>query len=257
MTNFSLGQQRKGSIVSEEHRAIQLLVSVRNLTEAKAALEGGADWIDFKEPNHGTLGPVNFDIAQEMVSSLEGTVPLSAALGEFVDWQANPRRQLPKIPGVQVIKLGLAGCGDDHSWEDNWLACYEFAAADCIELVAVAYADWREANAPDPWRVIEIASRVGAKFFLIDTHDKRARSSLQVLEAQVLSELLESAGQLGMTTVLAGKLRIEDIPAVVKMDVDILAVRGAVCRTDRTGELDRMLVKEFRDSLRRAARSIV
>src|SRR5207237_10897019 len=33
-----------------------LLVSVRSATEAGAALEGGADLIDIKEPRHGPLG---------------------------------------------------------------------------------------------------------------------------------------------------------------------------------------------------------
>ena len=34
----------------------ELLISVRNPSEALTALEGGADWIDVKEPDNGALG---------------------------------------------------------------------------------------------------------------------------------------------------------------------------------------------------------
>ena len=36
--------------------AVRLLVSVRNASEARAAINGGADVIDIKEPDHGPLG---------------------------------------------------------------------------------------------------------------------------------------------------------------------------------------------------------
>ena len=71
------------------HRAIgrtvrpKLLVSVRDVSEAAAALAGGADWIDLKEPFTGPLGAVDVETAEGVVECVAGRCQVSAALGEL------------------------------------------------------------------------------------------------------------------------------------------------------------------------------
>ena len=45
---------------------MHLLVSVRNAEEAAAALAGGADVIDAKDPAAGALGPVPVQVFREI-----------------------------------------------------------------------------------------------------------------------------------------------------------------------------------------------
>ena len=66
---------------------MQLLVSVAGPAEARAALRGGADVIDAKDPRHGTLGPV----------PLHGLAAIGAAV--------NGGRE------AELAALELAACG--------------------------------------------------------------------------------------------------------------------------------------------------
>ena len=62
---------------------MRLLVSVRNAAEAAAALAGGADIVDAKEPLNGALGPVGHGMLASITATIGGSAPVSAALGEF------------------------------------------------------------------------------------------------------------------------------------------------------------------------------
>src|SRR5947207_1220934 len=94
----------------------QLLVSVRNLEEARSALAGGCDVLDIKAPERGSLGMAD---VQEIAGILGGTredrcadcreLPVSAALGEALDWRDVVPPALPA--GLMYLKLGTAGLG--------------------------------------------------------------------------------------------------------------------------------------------------
>ena len=64
----------------------RLLVSVRDASEALAALAGGADIIDVKEPTRGSLGMADGDAVAGVVEAVGERVPVSAALGELCEW---------------------------------------------------------------------------------------------------------------------------------------------------------------------------
>ena len=61
----------------------RLLVSVRSAAEAEAALRGGADVIDVKEPGRGPLGRADDAVIADVVRLVAGRRPVSAALGEL------------------------------------------------------------------------------------------------------------------------------------------------------------------------------
>ena len=61
---------------------MRLLVSVRNAEEARAALAGGAEIIDAKEPSRGALGAVDDRRAARDRRAVDGMRPVSAALGD-------------------------------------------------------------------------------------------------------------------------------------------------------------------------------
>ena len=62
---------------------MRLLVSPMNMVEAQAALDGGADILDVKNPKEGSLG-ANFPwIIREVADLVRGKVPLSATIGDL------------------------------------------------------------------------------------------------------------------------------------------------------------------------------
>ena len=62
-----------------------LLVSVADADEAIAALEGGADVIDAKDPTGEPLGRVGLDVFNEIVAAVRGRAVTTAALGDASD----------------------------------------------------------------------------------------------------------------------------------------------------------------------------
>src|SRR5438309_11634532 len=119
-----------------------LLVSVRSVREARAALVGGASVIDVKEPFRGSLGRAQDATIAAIVRSLAGLRPVSAAMGELLE-------RLPCFPepGLSYVKWGLAGCGRRAQWRAELveaIARLHEANVRC-QAVAVAYADWQRA----------------------------------------------------------------------------------------------------------------
>jgi (5-formylfuran-3-yl)methyl phosphate synthase len=229
----------------------QLLVSVRDATEAVDALDGGADWIDCKEPLAGPLGAVTVDVAREIVQAVAGQCPVSAALGELIDWPKSAVQKLLAVGELCVLKLGLRDCGMLPDWSERWISAFQVVRLAGKDLAAVIYADWLAAQAPRPREVITAALSVGCRFLLVDTFVKDNKSSLEFFCRDELTQLSQLARQGGMTTALAGSLRVADLPHLAGLPLDLVAVRGAVCQGKRTARVGKDRVCEFRSALKR------
>src|SRR5438105_13980419 len=89
---------------------MQLLISVAGPAEARAALRGGADVIDAKDPRRGALGPVSLQRLAAIRAAVAGARPLSAAVGDATSEQAVAGAvAAAHSVGVAFVKLGLAG----------------------------------------------------------------------------------------------------------------------------------------------------
>ena len=88
---------------------MKLLVSVADAAEARAAVEGGADIIDAKDPKTGALGRVSLSVLQAIRETVAPSMPLSAALGEV----RFPDEVSAQFDGIDVplsfVKLGIHG----------------------------------------------------------------------------------------------------------------------------------------------------
>jgi hypothetical protein len=82
-----------------------------NIVEAQAALAGGADILDVKNPKEGSLG-ANFPWAIRAVADLaKGQVPVSATIGdlEFKPGTASLAALGAAVSGAEYVKAGLLG----------------------------------------------------------------------------------------------------------------------------------------------------
>ena len=92
---------------------MRLLVSVRSAEEVSAALAGGADIIDAKEPARGSLGRVTPAVLSAIAARTPASVPFSVALGDCADLDT----LRAALDGVRLgerlaqvyLKLGFAG----------------------------------------------------------------------------------------------------------------------------------------------------
>src|SRR3989442_8474310 len=89
---------------------MQLLISVAGPAEARAALHGGADVIDAKDPRRGALGPVSVQRLAAIRAAVAGARPVSAAVGDATSEDAVAGSVAAALSvGVAFVKLGLAG----------------------------------------------------------------------------------------------------------------------------------------------------
>jgi uncharacterized protein (UPF0264 family) len=227
----------------------KLLVSVRDASEAAAALAGGADWIDLKEPLAGPLGAVDAATAKEVVDCVAGRCTISAALGELATWSSTPAKQLLDVPGIDFVKIGRSHCAEVDPWDEAWLAAEQAVRLAGKSLVAVVYADWQRAQSPEPERMVALAEQAACQYLLIDTFDKNSTGTLGCLGSAGLSDLLQLARRHSLSTVVAGKIRLEELAQLPATLVNMVAVRGGVCPRDRRGQVEERLVAKFQSGL--------
>jgi uncharacterized protein (UPF0264 family) len=223
-----------------------LLVSVRTASEAMAALEGGADIIDVKEPLRGPLGAADSLIIADVVHAVNGSLPVTAAMGELIEHvrirAKSDRRLLPG--GVSMFKLGLAGCRGLPHWQDCLRQTLETIAglAAIARPVAVVYGDWRAARAPEPDEVLSIAIENRCPALLIDTWDKAAGSLFDCWTITSLSRFVQRVRSHDLAVVLAGSLSDATFDQAVALAPDVVAVRSAACDGGRNGTVSAVRV---------------
>lgn len=231
-----------------------LLVSVRDAREAAAAIEGGADIIDVKEPQAGSLGRPTPDACLAVAAEAEGHLPWTMACGELsdgprpiIDHIAAVGRLLGDRPAPAAIKIGLAGMAG-RDWRAGLAAVYK-SLPEGIEPVAVIYAD--APDMPPAEEILAEAGPLGCRGVLVDTFDKSAGSTLDCRTVAELSRWRAATAAAGMAFVLAGRLSAKDLAAVAEIAVDVIAVRSAVCSGGRNGTVEAAKVRalaSWRDS---------
>ena len=222
-----------------------LLISVRDATEAQAALRGGATLIDVKEPLHGSLGAVAAEVWREVRDVVPRQIFCSAALGELKDiapQQAAAWRS--SLASYQFAKFGLAGCGEIRDWNKRWQAILQMLPPE-TRPVAVVYADWQSADSPPPEAILSAAIEQSCSALLIDTFDKNRGSLSAHFSFPELQHFLAAARAANLITVLAGSLTLALARELLPLAPDFLAFRGAVCRGSRSGEVDELLVADL------------
>jgi uncharacterized protein (UPF0264 family) len=240
----------------------KLLVSVRDVEEARIAIEAGVDLVDLKEPNRGALGAVAMDVARDIVrlrdaaGDRRNTVPLSMALGELTDYfprdaslgdsdfaAASQSFDLPA--GIRFYKIGLAGCAQRKDWREQ-LEHFVRRTIRRSGFVAVAYADHEAVAAPSFDEVLAEAMRLGARAVLIDTAVKDGRTLLDHWSRDALHDAIREICRSHLLSVVGGGLQAELIPDVARCHPDYVAVRGAACLGGRDRKIDAERIAKLR-----------
>ncbi len=226
---------------------MRLLISVAGPAEARAALRGGADVIDAKDPRRGALGPVPPRRLAAVRAAVAGARPISAALGDAASEDALARAvALAVSVGVAFVKVGFAGVTSEPRARRLALAARPRAGTDVgARLVLVAYADWRRAESLAPARVVAVAAAVGAAGVLLDTVNK----GIPLFTIEPLPSLaawVAAAHAAGLFAALAGGLSGSDFVRARALGADLVGVRGAACVGGRTGRVSRARVAALR-----------
>ena len=141
-------------------------------------------------------------------------------------------------------------------WPRRWRIAWDCLPAH-VQRVAVCYVDQNRARAPSWDQILKHARYAGCKCLLLDTFDKRAGNLFAHWDKSYLARVVAQASDHELFVVAGGSLRGEHLGLLSGTGVRFVAVRGAVCRTSRTGPLDEDLVKQLRVACDASKASIV
>lgn len=254
---------------------MRLLVSVRNLGEARIAARAGVDFIDLKDPAAGALGALPTAQIAEIVAVLRapeaGRRPaLSATTGDL------PSDALDAIlaqviavaaSGVDYVKVGIDGGPGSRRLLEALAAC-------AAPVVPVLLAD----RGIETGLVHEALALEAFPALMLDTADKGAGSLLERLPEAALAAFVTTVRRARATPVgptgsaapagpvgpvrapvmagLAGALRLADLPALRRLQPDFAGFRSAVCGAGRAGPLDPARLAALCDPAARAPLAI-
>ncbi len=213
------------------------MVSTQDVDEAQEAVKGGADIVDVKNLKEILVGSNYPPIIREVRAKVQKDIHVSVTLGVA-----------PNQPGTVSLAVYGAAALDATSVKVGFLQSdYETALKilkECksslkgtnTKLIAATFADSHLFEGIDPTLVVKLAKESESDGILIDTLTKDGRNLFNFMSEQKLKELVDEAKEAGMSTALSGALKIKDLDVLIRINPDIVGVRGAVCtNNDREG----------------------
>ncbi len=233
---------------------MKLLVSPKDMEEAKAVIRGNADIVDVKNPKEGSLGanfPWIIKSIKELVEKEKGDgVKISAAIGNF-DYKpgtASLAALGAASAGAEYIKVGLFKIKTRQEAIDLLTgvvkAVKDFAPTK--KVVSAFYSDYKRINSISPFEIAEIGKEVDIDVAMVDTGIKDGRTTLEFLSEEELETFVSESKALGLETAIAGSLTFDDIPALKEIKTDIIGVRGMVCGGNREDRVREELVRDLK-----------
>lgn len=223
------------------------LASVCDVTEALTVRDVGVDIIDCKNPHQGALGALSAETITRIVDTVGGECRTSATTGDDVHTPAQLIRAISVTAdcGVDYVKFGLF----DADSASNLIRALGPLSVD-HDLIAVCFADRY-----DPTPLLPQLAASGIKGLMLDTADKSRGPLTRQWNAQRIGDFIDRVRSQGLVCGLAGRLSVDDIPALLPLQADYLGFRSALCRGDRRSGIDRNAVIQVGEMMRCHIRS--
>jgi len=211
---------------------LKVLISIRSFEELVPAIEGGADIIDLKNPNEGSLG-ASFPWLIKKVRSHGNNFPLSVAIGDMpnLPGTAALASSGAAICGVDIIKVGLYGPRTFNEGLELLKSVVK-ATKDVnqdILVVGAGYADFKSFNGIDSIEIPTICKLARADIAMLDTYTKDGRKLFDFIDSEKLKKFVKIAHENNLLAALAGSLKLEDIKKINDLGADIIGFRGEAC----------------------------
>lgn len=245
----------------------QFLASVTSVAEAAAALAGGADIIDCKNPAEGALGALPLDTVRAIRAVVPRGITLSATIGDLAPEPeaVTATAKTMAATGVDIVKIGFFPGGDAKATIRALGAAFVAAPRKGArgrlshlptgEAAPAAPVAARETRAPDAagarivgllladrspdFSLIADMAAAGFAGVMLDTCDKNAGALPNVLPQFRLAVFVREAHRCGLFAGLAGSLGVKHVAQLSALGADVLGFRGALCSgAVRTGTLD-------------------
>ena len=208
--------------------------------EARLVVSLGADIVDAKNPSAGALGALPVATVATIRAAVPRTIPVSATIGDPTDDVAATIGAVQHMAaaGADIVKIGLSR----EASPEHVLKAVGKLDLGGARLVGVLLAD--EGIALELVEMARAADFVG---LMLDTGDKRRGALPDIAAVDDLRRFVAETHAAGMFAGLAGSLRAEHVPQLLRLGPGILGFRGGLCRAgDRTSGIDPEAVQNLR-----------
>lgn len=217
-----------------------LLVSVASVDEALLAIQGGADFIDLKDPAAGALGALQHQVIDEIGLAVGGRKQVSATIGDLPmqpEVISNAITTIAELP-VDYIKIGFFTASDEAY--EQCLTEISSCADQGLKLIAVLFADIQY-----PYGLIGKIIKAGVVGVMLDTSQKDGRVLFDYWDASEINHFADAVKRAKLLFGLAGSLQKKHIAQVKEFQPDYIGFRGGVCDlSDRTSHLSLSRIQE-------------
>jgi uncharacterized protein (UPF0264 family) len=234
-----------------------LMVSVQNLEEALQAVKGHADIVDVKNLKETIIGSNFPPVIREVRDAFPKEIHVSVTLGAVPNQAGTVSLAVFGAAALHAtsVKVGFVESDYDSALRilrESKRALEGFPT----KLIAATFADNPLYHGIDPTLVVRLARESHSDGMLIDTLTKDGRNLFDFLPEAELQALVTEGKEAGLSTALSGALRMSDLDTLVRINPDIVGVRGAVCSNgDRfAGTVVASAVAEVRHALDRRLR---
>jgi (5-formylfuran-3-yl)methyl phosphate synthase len=220
----------------------QLLISVKDVEEARIAFAADADVIDLKDPNIGALGALDIETTLQITEALDGGALLSATVGEnHTSLGALVQSiEMRADCGIDIIKIAVS----DFFYHNEFFTEIQRVTNGGVKLVAVFFGD--EAIDFDLFSLLQQTGFYGA---MLDTKTK-LNSLLEHRSEKDVNRFLDKCNTSNLICGLAGSLKIQDIDYLVALNPTFIGMRGGVCENNvRKSRIDSAKVQQARNML--------
>ena len=202
----------------------QLLVSVKNVEEARVALAAGIDVIDLKDPAIGALGALDKRTIAQILQAIGGHTAVSATIGEGhmrLDQITQDIRIYAGL-GVDIVKIGV----NPLFYQQDFISEMLSLTTTGIKIVAVFFGDENVDFGLFP--LLQ-----GARFYgaMLDTNAKQ-RPLVEHQSDRVLSMFVDLCVKHDLISGLAGSLKPQHLDKLTQIHPTFVGFRGGVCEND-------------------------
>jgi len=212
---------------------MKVLISPKDEFEAKAAVDGGADIIDVKNPVEGSLG-ANFPwVIRQIRDLVPHSIEVSATIGDFphLPGSASLAALGAAVSGANYVKVGLKG----SKTQDEAVFLMHHVTRTVKEydietkVVLAGYADYHRAATLDPFLLPQAARNAGCDVVMVDTFIKDGKGLFDFMDEASCKRFIEEGHGKGLVVALAGSIKLHEIPTLKHIGADIVGIRGAAC----------------------------
>ncbi len=220
-----------------------MLVSFKSRSEISYKNAELVDIIDLKNPEKGSLGEWEISEIKNIVKIFGREKIISATIGDNLDI----KNTIQKIKIFDLLKLDFIKFGvfaEKNNQMINFLRnvkSYNFKT----ELVPVIFVD-NPVILETAFKNLESFKIFKFKFLLLDTFSKKSGDLFKNCSIKYLSNFLQRSKKFGLSVGLAGKLKQNQIPNLLKLNPKIIGFRSAVCeKNDRNKKISEIKLEKI------------